>query len=190
MELYRRHLERPLAFLIALMMFLSTLMVMPALADEEEQLEPVAVAEAKSPELIAAETLHRLGLFLGYGDNEEGKPVFGLEDGATRLHGIIMLLRFLGEYAEAQKGNYTCPFTDVVGSYNRAIAGFAFAKGYTKGISETRFDPTAAITTTQYLTFILRALGYKDGEDFEWNTAWELADKLGITNGEYSCACK
>ena len=63
--------------------------------------------------------------------------------------------------------------------------GFAFAKGYTKGISQTRFDPTAAMTATQYLTFILRALGYVDGIDFEWNAAWEFSDKLGTTHGKY-----
>lgn len=37
-----------------------------------------------------------------------------------------------------------------------------------------------------YLTFVLRALGYKDGEDFEYKTAWEKTDELGVTAGEYN----
>jgi len=164
--------------LIALTMLASTLMVTPMLAKEDD-------AEEKPAQLIAAETLHTLGLFLGYGDDEDGNPVFGLEDGATRLQGIIMLLRFLGEYEKAQEGDSDCPFTDVTGEYNRAIAGYAFATGYTKGVSATRFSPTGALTATMYLTFILRVLGYEDGGDFIWNAAWGLTDELGITNGEY-----
>ena len=176
-----RILSKPLAILIVLIMLVSTLMVTPTLAYDE-------VAEEKSAELIAAEALHKLGLFLGYGDDENGNPVFGLEDGATRIQGIIMLLRFLGEYEEATKGNSACPFVDVAGEYSRAIAGFAFAKGYTKGVSATNFDPSGALSATMYLTFILRALGYEDGVDFEWNAAWALSDELGITNGEFDAA--
>ena len=172
-------LKRPLAMLLALMILVSTLMVTPALAKEDEPVE-------KSAELIAAEILHKLGLFLGYGDDEDGAPVFGLEDGATRLHGIIMLLRYLGVYDEAQEGDNECLFADVTGAYNRAIVGYAFAMGYTKGVSATRFDPTGTLTATMYLTFILRALGYEDGIDFEWDAAWEMSDELEITKGEYN----
>lgn len=39
---------------------------------------------------------------------------------------------------------------------------------------------------TQYLTFVLRSLGYDSSKDFKWDAAWELTDKLGITAGEYS----
>ena len=173
-----QYLKRSLAVLISLMMLVPMLMVTPALAEEGD-------AEEKSAELIAAETLRKLGLFLGYGDDEEGNPVFGLEDGATRLHGIIMLLRYLGKYEEAQESHYDCPFADVTGDFNRTIVGYAFVMGYTKGISSTQFDPTGALTASMYLTFALRALEYEDGTDFKWNAAWELTDKLGITNGEY-----
>jgi hypothetical protein len=33
---------------------------------------------------------------------------------------------------------------------------------------------------TEYATLVLRALGYKDGEDFEWNTANVRAEELGL----------
>ena len=42
------------------------------------------------------------------------------------------------------------------------------------------------MTATQYLTFVLRALGYTSGVDFEWDKAWELSDKIGFTSGEYN----
>ena len=174
----KQYFRRSLAVLISVMTLAAMLITVPALANEKD-------VEEKSAELIAAETLRELDLFLGYGDDADGNPVFGLEDGATRLHGIIMLLRYLGKYEEAMEGNNDCPFTDVSGDYNRAIVGYAFAMGYTKGVSGERFDPAGALTAPMYLTFVLRALEYEDNVDFKWNTACELTDKLGITNGEY-----
>ena len=38
----------------------------------------------------------------------------------------------------------------------------------------------------QYLTFVLRALGYEDGTDFQWNKAWKLSDEIGLTSGQYT----
>ena len=172
-----RYPRRALAvFIVLTMVFLSTLMPTLALANEE----------GKHDEQVAAEALHSIGLFRGYGDDMYGNPVFGLPDRANRMQGIIMLLRLLGEYGQALESGYVNPFTDVTGGYNSAIVAFAFEKGYTRGVSETRFDPTGALTATQYLTFVLRALGYEDGADFEWNAAWTLTDELGITDGTWS----
>ena len=172
----RKTIKKTLAFLIAASLLMSTLMFTTALAGSEEE---------KSNELIAAEALHSIGLFLGLGDDADGNPVFGLENEATRIQGLIMLLRFFGEFEEALENEYENPFADVTDAYNSPIVAYAFENGITKGVSETRFDPTGKLTAAHYLTFILRALGYEDGTDFEWNEAWELTDELGITNGEF-----
>ena len=38
-----------------------------------------------------------------------------------------------------------------------------------------------------FRTLVLRALGYNDSEgDFSWEKAWELSDKIGITDGRYN----
>ncbi len=42
------------------------------------------------------------------------------------------------------------------------------------------------MSTAQFLTLLLRALGYEDGKDFTWGTAWTLTDQLGITDGDYT----
>jgi hypothetical protein len=98
-----------------------------------------------------------------------------------------MLVRLMGAEADALAASYDCPFDDVSGDYNRAIAAYAFHMGWTRGVSETRFNPGGTMTATQYLTFVLRVLGYDDeAGDFEWDKAWELTDKLGITSGEFS----
>ncbi len=56
--------------------------------------------------------------------------------------------------------------------------------------SPTAPAPTALTRTclsppSEYLTFVLRAMGYDSGTDFAWDSAWTLSDKLGITDGQY-----
>ena len=110
-------MRKTLAFLIVASLLMSTLMFTTALADNEEE---------KPNELIAAEALHSIGLFLGLGDDADGNPVFGLENEATRIQGLIMLLRFFGEFEEALDSEFENPFADVTGAYNSTIVAYAF----------------------------------------------------------------
>ena len=67
--------------------------------------------------------------------------------------------------------------------------GYAYANGLTKGYSEKTFGGTDSVTAAQYLTFVLRAMGYSEADgDFQWDAAWELTDELGITHGEYDAS--
>lgn len=67
---------------------------------------------------------------------------------------------------------------------------YAYAKGYTKGVDQSlmHFGSENVISAREYLTFLLRALGYRDSgasPDFAWDTATEQARALGvITQGE------
>jgi hypothetical protein len=147
----------------------------------------VAFASTAGQQQLAAETLHKLGLLQGIGDDPDGTPNFALGNNASRLQGLIMFLRFIGEYDAAVASNYPNPFEDVVGDYNSAIVAYAFAMGYTNGVSPTSFDPSFPLTAAHYLTFVLRAFGYDDAAgDFAWGTAWELTDELGITQGQFN----
>ena len=69
----------------------------------------------------------------------------------------------------------------------RPYVGYAYANGLTNGTGRTTFSGKDPVTATQYLTFVLRALGYSsaEGGDFRWDAAWELTDRLDITKGEY-----
>jgi len=134
----------------------------------------------------AANTLHEIGLFQGVGDDADGNPNFDLDKGSTRAEGIVMLIRLLGVEEDALRGNYEHPFTDVP-DWAAPYIAYAFAMGYTSGISETEFNPNGELTATQFLTFTLRTLGYDDNAgDFAWDSAWTLTDQLGITNGEFN----
>ena len=137
----------------------------------------------------AAETLYELGLFRGTGTNPDGTPIFALEQTPTRNQAVIMLVRLLGKEQEALNGNWDLPFTDVAkGSTAWPYIGYAYANGLTNGTTATTYSGGNPIRANQYITFVLRALGYVSGQDFEVGTAWELSDKLGITNGQYNAA--
>ena len=144
---------------------------------------PVFAADSEAQE--AAQMLYDLGLFKGTGVDVSGNPIFDLNRAPTRAEAVTMLVRLLGKEDEALAGDWNTPFTDVAG-WVKPYAGYAYANGLTAGVSETHFGGEKPVTAAQFLTFTLRALGYESGRDFSWNTAWTLADTLGITNGQYN----
>jgi len=133
----------------------------------------------------AADSLNKLGLFAGTGTNPDGTPIYNLEGIPTRSQAITMLVKLLGKETEAINGTWEIPFTDVA-NWAKSFVGYAYANGLTAGTSATTFGGNDPVTATQYLTFVLKALGYEVGKDFQWNKAWELSDQLGITDGRYN----
>jgi hypothetical protein len=146
-------------------------------------LAPAAMA-ADARTIDTADALNSLGLFEGTGKDDDGAPMYELDRSPTRNEAIVMLIRLLGKEQEALSGDWDMPFTDVV-NWVKPYVGYAYAHGLTDGTSPTTFSGDLTVTATQYLTFVLRALGYKDGADFSWDKAWELSDQIGLTNGEY-----
>ena len=169
--------RRPLWIIVALVMLVATIAPMPALAG----------GNVPSPEQQAAEALHSIGLVMGYGNGADGKPVFGLDESMNRVFGAVMFLRLVGEYDAAEASAYDQPFSDVPVWADKYIA-YAYAKGYTSGVSASRFDPEGEMTATMFLSLALKALGYEMGVDFQWDSAWTLTDKLGVTNGKFNAA--
>lgn len=157
---------------ILLTLALSLSLAIPALAAPAEEAE------------AAAWQLYSMGLFLGTGTDEEGFPVFSLSDAPTRAEGVTMLVRLIGQESAALEGEWTTPFQDVP-AWAEPYVGYAYANGLTNGTSPTRFDPELPISASEYLTFVLRAMGYDSSVDFAWDSAWTLSDKLGITGGQY-----
>ncbi len=141
--------------------------------------------QAENPALDAAETLYALGLMKGKGNNPDGSVNFDLEAKLSRQEAVTMLVRLLGKEEEAQSGEWEIPFTDV-DSWAVPYVGYAYANGLTNGTGATTFEGRNSVTATQYITFVLRALGYSSATDFVWDRAWELSDSLGISDGEYN----
>lgn len=145
---------------------------------------PTAFA-ASDDALSAADALHELGLFNGTGTDADGNPIYDLDRAPSRHEAVTMLVRLLGKETEAKNGTWEIPFTDVA-DWAKPYVGYAYANGLTSGTSATTFGGNDTVTAAQYITFILRALGYESGTDFQWDKSWELADTIGLTSGEYS----
>lgn len=158
------------AFLIALLLAIS--------------LVPTSFA-ASSEALEAAETLYNLGLFNGVGTDANGNPIYDLDRAPTRQEAVTMLVRLLGKESSANRETWELPFSDVA-NWAKPYVGYAYSRGLTSGTSATTFSGNSTITTSQYLTLILRVLEYQSGKDFQWDKAWILSDKIGLTHGEYT----
>jgi hypothetical protein len=142
-------------------------------------------AGSATPGTVAADKLHILGLFQGVGTTANGLPDFDLLRSPTRAEAVAMFVRLLGRSDEAHRGIWTTPFTDVP-DWALPYVGYAYANDLTNGISATAFGSQQAATATQYITFVLRALGYTSGVDFQWDRAWELSDSLRFTFGQFN----
>ena len=129
--------------------------------------------------------LDNLGLFLGTSTNEDGTPYFSLGRAPTRAEAVTILVRLMGKEDEALAGTWTTPFTDLP-DWTLPYVGYAYTNGYTNGVSDDRFGASSSVSTAQFLTLLLRALGYEDGVDFTWTAPWVLTDQLGITAGQYN----
>ena len=139
-----------------------------------------------------ADALFALGLFQGSG-TAYGSG-YDLETAATRIMGVVMFLRLIGEEEAALASTAENPFADTPAWCDRYVA-YAFEKGYTNGVGENAagqllFAPDRPITADEYLTLILRALGYSDSgaaPEFAWNTALEKSVEFGVlSSGERS----
>jgi len=121
-----------------------------------------------------AYALKRLGLV-------RGTPAgLVLYRGNTRAESVTMLIRLLGEEQAALATDHYHPFTDV-DEWAQRYVGYAFRMSYTKGVSGTRFDGNTYTTAQQYVTFVLRALGYREeADDFRYETAIADAVRLGV----------
>ena len=133
----------------------------------------------------AAETLYALGLFKGTGTNADGTPIFDVDKTPTRNQALIMLVRLLGKEDEALAGTWEIPFTDVSESM-RPYVGYAYNNGLTNGTSATTYSGSKPINSTQYIVFVLRALGYEDGVDFQWSNAWQFASDIRLNREDYT----
>lgn len=121
-----------------------------------------------------ADALNTMGLFSGTDLGYE------LERVPTRAEGLVMLLRMLGKEQAVQQSNGKHPFNDVPDWASKYVA-YAYQNGYTSGVSKTQFGTQNDLTLNDYMTFLLRALGYRDADgDFSWAEASNMAVRCGI----------
>lgn len=131
----------------------------------------------------AAEDLSAIGMFRGTVSGG-----FELDRAPKRSEAAIMLVRLYGAEEEAaaayQSGKISHPFKDV-GPIASPYVAWLYTKGITKGATATTFNSNAACTDKNYVVFLLRALGYEDGKDFQYAESLTFAEKLGFYQADY-----
>ncbi len=156
-------MKKTLSFLICILILVSCCL-------------PAAAAHVSGPEAITA--LSTLGLLRGTGNG------FSPERNATRGEAVVMLLRLLGREAEAEQAALASPFPD--GGWADSYLGYAAQAGLVRGREDGSFGTAEAVSARDYVTMTLRALGYAEGSDFTWADSLELAERVGLTHGEYT----
>ena len=147
----------------------------------------VPAAAADTAPKTAADLLNGLGLFKGAGTDANGAPEYQLDRPATRIEALVMLIRLIGREEEALAFTGPNPFNDVPAWADR-YAAFAYSEKLATGRTPTTYDASGAAQAKDYLTFVLRALGYDDhsaNPPFTYNDANSFAMKLGLVNHIY-----
>jgi len=124
-----------------------------------------------------AEDLAAIGMFRG---TEKG---FELDRAPTRSEAAIMLVRLYGAEDAAktayEAGEISHPFTDV-SKFTSPYVAWLYSNGITNGYTETTYASGQACSARNYVVFLLRALGYKDGSDFQYAEALTFAQERGF----------
>ena len=137
----------------------------------------LCVSASASSYDAAAEDLAAIGMFRG---TEKG---FELDRAPTRSEAAIMLVRLYGAEDAAktayEAGEISHPFTDV-SEFTSPYVAWLYSNGITNGYTETTYASGQACSARNYVVFLLRALGYKDGTDFQYEQAAEFALTRGL----------
>ena len=126
--------------------------------------------------LEEAVALWRLGLFLG------ADGTFRLDEPLNRMEGAIMITRLLGEEQNALRDRPGHIFMDVP-DWASPYVGYAFQAGLIKGTGYMTFSAYDPMPAEQFLTLLLRALGYQDNTDFVWDRSADFALQIGLIGG-------
>jgi len=115
----------------------------------------VVIREAKE----CADTLYELGLFKG---TDKG---YELEKSLTREESATILVRLLGEEDKMDADNFEERFVDVdKDRWSYAYVMYCHENNITKGTGADTFSPDVPIDANQFITLMMRLLGYSDVE--------------------------
>lgn len=103
-----------------------------------------------------------------------------LEKTTTRAEAAVMIVRLMGAESEAKSMSYSHPFTDVP-NWAQSYVGYLYHQHLVSGISDTQYGPSVPINAQQYITMLLRALGYQESSgDFAYANALEYARSIQL----------
>ena len=142
----------------------------PTPTPSSTELPPTAPAQASSFTMVSefrqiapslADALLELGLFVGTGVDANGTPTFELSRSLTRMEALTLVIRLMGLEESALSYVGSNPFDDTP-DWGSSIAAFAYNEGITAGIGDGLFAPDRMVTHHEFVTFLLRVLGYSE----------------------------
>ena len=108
---------------------------------------------------VKANTLYELGLFKGTDSGYE------LDKTLTREQAVTILVRLLGEEENVLSAEFDEVFTDVDSSrWSYPYIMYCYENNITKGTGEDTFSPEDEVTAEQFVTLVMRLMGYEDTE--------------------------
>ncbi len=123
-----------------------------------------------------ADKLYELGLFKG---TDKG---YELEKTFTREEAVTTLVRLLGEEKNLNINSYNEIFDDVkMDRWSFGYVMYCYQNNVTKGTGANTFSPENPITAQEYITLIMRLLGYAD---IEPENALEESVAVKLINSE------
>lgn len=143
--------------------------------------QPLANTALISPKPLitkaeAAEKLNALGIMKG-APLPDGTVDYMLDEQLSRETALVLIVRALGHDDASDEAYPVSPFTDV-DAWAEGAVNYAFARGITKGVSSEKLGALYPITTGEYATMLLRALGYEG--DFYFADAYDFALEKGV----------
>ena len=101
--------------------------------------------------------LSDLGVIQG---KDDGK--YHPEDTITRAEACALIARMLTGDPNVTQYAGAANFTDVVkGSWKESVIGYCVVNGITVGVGNNKFEPDRAITDAEFVTMVVRAMGYE-----------------------------
>lgn len=136
----------------------------------------VSTSVFAAPDTQYADTLYELGLFKG---TDKG---YELEKTLTREESATILVRLLGEEDKLDADDFNEVFVDVNRNrWSYSYVMYCFDNEITKGTGQDTFSPEQPISADQFVTLVLRLLGYTDAEP---NTALKQAITYNLLNSQ------
>lgn len=109
-----------------------------------------------------ADALYELGLFSGTDKGYELDKTF------TREEAVTVIVRLLGEADKLDGYGFTEKFTDVKRErWSFKYVMYCYENGITYGTGENTFSPEETIDSYQFVTLLLRVMGYEDTKLYE-----------------------
>lgn len=128
----------------------------------------------------SGEILKSYGLVTGdyNGDLTEGAYL-------TRAEMMVLLARMMGEFDQASSYGGRSTFVDGgSGHWAERYVAYAQSRDWTEGIGGNRFGYNERHTVREACVFMLKALGYRAGVDFTFETAYDFAVRLSLVPGQ------